>query len=91
MITKVTTFNLFLPSRVYFFDSSTPSRRCRGTHSRPWAASLVERIYSIAQRALTPSGANAALQPSAADGMRRNLVAEPVGGSGGMKRAARNL
>ena len=23
MITKVTTFNLFLPSRVYFFDSST--------------------------------------------------------------------
>ena len=22
MITKVTTFNLFLPSRVYFFDSS---------------------------------------------------------------------
>ena len=26
MITKVTTFNLFLPSRVYFFDSSISSQ-----------------------------------------------------------------
>ena len=26
MITKVTTFNLFLPSRVYFFDSSNNYR-----------------------------------------------------------------
>ena len=29
MITKVTTFNLFLPSRVYFFDSSKCSMVCK--------------------------------------------------------------
>ena len=35
MITKVTTFNLFLPSRVYFFDSSKPRKRVHFTSFQP--------------------------------------------------------
>ena len=41
MITKVTTFNLFLPSRVYFFDSS---KMCTKSNYRVFFTQIPEYV-----------------------------------------------
>ena len=47
MITKVTTFNLFLPSRVYFFDSSNAQNKLINQYGEG-LKTVIDTVFTIA-------------------------------------------